>query len=149
MSERERFCIECDCRLPENSGRSRVCSDECRDIRKRRNTVEQRHMGLRRLLYREHVPFSDSLWHVEFFRSLLADETCAYCRGPLSPSGIALDRIVTALGHRCFNVVACCSDCNQIKSDDRFSFEEMSQVIGPAVTEVRRRRSMKSKQETT
>jgi hypothetical protein len=106
-------------------GRKKFCSDECREEWKisSNGSVHARHASLIRALEKERVPQTDKLWSEDFYEALISDG-CQYCTGSLSPSGIALDRIINSLGHRCWNVIACCSTCNGIKGDI-LTFEEM------------------------
>lgn len=65
---------------------------------------------------------------------------CAYCDGPLSETGVALDRKDSALGYESFNVVQCCTECNVAKSD-HFSYDEMMATLGPAIKYIRKCRA--------
>lgn len=117
------YCKACGSYMP--IGRLKFCTDACRDSHKtlRTGALHARHTVLIRLLQKERVPKTDKLYSEDFYEQLILGG-CIYCEGPLSPSGHGLDRIINSLGHRCWNVVACCSFCNGIKSD-QLSFEEM------------------------
>ena len=109
----------------------KFCCEECRQEyrQQQQSKPEIRYVALLHTLEEERVDKSDLLWHPEFYFSLIAENICTYCTGPLSQSGIALDRIINKLGHRCWNVTACCSMCNKIKSgNDGLSFEEMLEL---------------------
>lgn len=122
-------------------GATRICSDRCRDIRKRQSSgmVTTRHAALIRVLKSEQVPLADRLYSLNFYEALLLDG-CAYCKGPLSTSGHALDRIENSKGHRCFNVAACCGFCNGIKGD-RLTWDEMM-ILAPGLEEIREKREI-------
>jgi hypothetical protein len=142
----EKVCLECG-RVFETTTKTTVCDGQCRTARKnaRLRSVEARHSALLRVLASERVPRTDKLYSERFYEALIHEGICIYCHCPLSPTGIALDRIVNPLGHRSWNVVACCSYCNSIKGDDEYTFQEMSEVFGPAVAEIRRRREANTK----
>lgn len=57
---------------------------------------------------------------------------CVYCAGVLPEAGIGLDRIDNAKGYEKENLVPCCATCNYVRGD-RFSSEEMTLFLGPAV----------------
>jgi len=70
------------------------------------------------------------------------DSPCFYCRGPLNPTGTALDRIDSAVGYLLHNVVPCCRRCNRMKSDLLTSDEMLllwairrGEVINPLIGE--------------
>lgn len=152
---RERLCIECGCRVPDSApSRSRVCSDECREVRKRHKTTStsSRHQALLRILDKDKI-WSDPLRQLEVYEAVLV-KGCFYCKvSLLDCSGVCLDRVQDGK-HTYDSTVPCCKTCNRLKSSgpgkhDGFTYAEMVEVIGPAVAEVRRRReSPKSKQET-
>src|ERR1700730_11687017 len=128
--EKFQYCRHCGAYIPVS--RQKFCpGDECRlEYRQQQQSKpEIRYVALLRTLEEERVDKADLLWHPEFYFSLIADNICTYCTGPLSQSGIALDRIINKLGHRCWNVTACCSMCNKIKSgDDGLSWDEMLEL---------------------
>jgi hypothetical protein len=129
LKEEFAYCRACGSYI--EVGRKKFCCDECRSEyrQQQQGKPEIRYVALLRILEQERVNKSDLLWHPEFYFSLIADNTCTYCTGPLSRSGIALDRIINKLGHRCWNVTACCSMCNKIKSgNDGLLFEEMLEL---------------------
>jgi hypothetical protein len=100
-----------------------------------------KHTRLRQILKREKIDFSDLLWRRNFYIQLIKDNECHYCGGPLSNKGINLDRVDNPLGHVCYNVVPCCSSCNQKKMHDT-TYEEM-RILAPALREIRLRRESK------
>lgn len=122
-----------------------VCSPECREARRKRNktSVEIRHAALLRILDREKV-HKDPLRNPDTYESLLT-QGCHYCKmSLLESSGICLDRTHDGK-HEFGSVVPCCKTCNRVKSSgpgehDGFTYEEMVEVIGPAIREVRIRR---------
>jgi uncharacterized Zn-finger protein len=121
--------------------RQKFCGDGCREEFKKTlaGTPEARHKVLLRVLEAECVPPSDMLYHPEFYFSLIVDNKCTYCDGPLSQTGHGLDRIKNPKGHRCFNVLAACGWCNKIKGDDVLSFEEMI-ILRPLLMDIFARR---------
>jgi hypothetical protein len=92
--------------------------------------------------------WKDPLRDIEIYESVL-DRGCFYCKTSLDESsGICLDRIRDGK-HTFEHTVPCCKTCNRLKSSgpgkyDGFTYDEMAQIIGPAVTEVRRRRTEKT-----
>ena len=153
---RERLCIECGCLIPDSAPtKSRLCSDECREVRKRHGTIStsSRHQSLLRILDKEKI-WRDPLRQLEIYEVVLA-KGCFYCKANLlHSSGVCLDRVQDGK-HAYDSTVPCCKTCNRLKSSgpgkhDGFTYTEMVEVIGPAFAEVRRRRESKiSKQETT
>lgn len=141
-------CKECGTRMPD--GRVKICSDECRKMRERTNSISisTRHRILRRILEHEIVPMSDPLWNPAIFESLLL-QGCHYCHVDLiNVTGISLDRVIDNGKHTYLTTVGCCSICNRIRSrldTGGFAYEEMRDVIGPAVALVRRNRILNSK----
>ena len=119
------------------------CCEECKlEFQTAKlGTPESRHVCLLRVLDEERVPAVDPLRNLDFYAEIIASGLCTYCNLPLAKSGHALDKIINTLGHRAFNVCPCCPTCNRIKSDDEFSFKEMTTIIGPAVADVHRSRS--------
>ena len=103
-----------------------------------------RHKVLRRVLKKDGVPHTDSLWNFNFYCELIKDLKCHYCLGPLSETGGALDRIINSLKHTCDNVVPCCRRCNRIKGND-VSYEEMM-ILAPALREIDAKRHLMSLQ---
>jgi hypothetical protein len=134
-----KICRECNASF-KTSTSAVYCGSDCREQRRLANqsTPEARHVILLRTLQRERVPRLDLLWSFEFYAALIADGSCAFCDGRLSPSGHALDRIVNSMGHRCYNVAACCSDCNEWKGANT-TFEEML-LLRPGLIAVRKKR---------
>ena len=72
------------------------------------------------------------------FRVLLSNP-CHYCAGPLSPTGIGLDRKDNALGYHVNNVVPCCGDCNATRGII-WSYAEML-VLGKVVARLKAERA--------
>ena len=152
----ERPCIECGCRVPDSAPpRSKLCSDECREVRKKHGTTStlSRHQALLRILDKEKI-WRDPLRQLKVYEAVLAIG-CFYCKANLlDSSGVCLDRVQDEK-HTYDSTVPCCKTCNRLKSSgpgkhDGFTYTEMVEVIGPAVAEVHKRReSKKSKQETT
>lgn len=77
----------------------------------------------------------------EQYVSLRTSDLCHYCRGPMTQSGIGLDRCENELGYAIDNVVPCCKECNLVKGC-MFTKEEMELIMGPAVSAVLERRTM-------
>lgn len=142
-------CIQCGTQMPD--GRLKVCSDECRESRRkaRSTSISTRWQILRRILESEQVPMSDQLYNPAVFESLLL-KGCHYCQAELMyATGISLDRLGEK--HIFKDVVPCCSICNRLKSDGLktggFTYEEMIEIVGPAVAEVRCRRNSNGRQQ--
>jgi hypothetical protein len=57
----------------------------------------------------------------------LTKQLCFYCDGPLEESGIGLDRKNSLKGYVPDNVVPCCKNCNQAKSNV-WTFEEAIEI---------------------
>ena len=68
----------------------------------------------------------------------LVSQPCHYCSGPLSPSGVGLDRKDNSIGYTMANVVPCCRQCNIIKNDF-LSYSEMLLLV-PALKQIREER---------
>ena len=68
-------------------------------------------------------------WEItlEQWQDLVIDKKCHYCEGNLPESGCALDRKENKIGYILDNVVACCRECNEIKSDN-LTYKEMVEV---------------------
>lgn len=66
---------------------------------------------------------------------------CKYCTGDLPPNGIGLDRIDNSIGYERSNVVPCCALCNLTRGD-RFSYQEMIEIIGPCIRQIRALRNV-------
>ncbi len=66
----------------------------------------------------------------------LIKKCCTYCGAePISTVGSWLDRIDNKCGYATDNVVPCCGECNRVRSDV-FTYDEMKNVIGPALRAV-------------
>jgi hypothetical protein len=72
-----------------------------------------------------------------FFAS---DPGCTYCG---APSARGADRIDNNSGHVIGNMVPCCYPCN-VTRGDRFSYDEMISVLGPALRAIREARASQS-----
>lgn len=135
----ERFCLECGAWIPDGQGRSKCCSERCRDARKRTvsGSVESRHACLLRVLHREKCKTTDPLFSINYYERLLGDSRCLFCRGPMSPSGHGLDRIDNNKGHVAANVLQgpVCGDCNSIRGAN-LSVEHMYR-LSPALIDIR------------
>jgi|SRR5579864_44058 len=101
-------------------------------------TVKGRHAALRQVLRKERVPKKDLLWRLNFYSELIKDGLCHYCFGELNPTSHALDCMDNSLGHRCFNIVPCCRNCNWIKMRD-MTYKEMMQ-LSPALRRIKEQR---------
>jgi hypothetical protein len=58
----------------------------------------------------------------------LLKNTCHYCKGPINPTGHALDRKNNFKGYLLTNVVTCCYSCNKIKSN-LLTYAEMVHIM--------------------
>lgn len=110
------------------------------NLAKYANSSKGKHNKVTFLLRREGIPKTDALWNRNFYIELIRDNECHYCLGPLSKVGCSLDRMDNSLGHASWNVVPCCTGCNQKKMHDT-SYEEMM-LLAPALREIRRRREV-------
>jgi len=144
---KEKFCRNCH-----GFSNGVFCCEECKDEyqKAKLESPEARHTILIQLLDKERVSPSDPLRSLEFYRAIL-ESGCTFCHLDILTGtvGISLDRIAGGM-HVAANICGCCKTCNRLKSDgtgpgkhDGFSFEEMSEFIGPAVAAVRRSRSQK------
>lgn len=72
------------------------------------------------------------------YRTLLAENRCHYCDGPLGETGVGLDRTENERYYSIENVVPCCGRCNRIKSNV-FTFHEMK-TLGGLIREIMAKR---------
>ena len=65
-------------------------------------------------------------WTIEYFdyENMISTNTCTYCKSSLNKNGIGLDRLDSLKGYTKENCVACCYDCNKVKSNV-LTYEEM------------------------
>lgn len=84
-------------------------------------------------------------WSLSFlqYARLTRSGTCAYCVGPLCPTGSALDRKDNTRGYVYGNVIRCCGSCNRLKSN-LFTYEEFI-LFSPALRRIRRQRDRNSR----
>ena len=149
----EKICVECGRFFDPPKGSSRVtCDDECKAerLRTRQTSISSRFIALQRILRDEKIYWRDDrLIHSERFYEGLLSWGCLYCGVGLADfSGVCLDRISSDSKHNSWSVCPACPLCNRCKSSEGesgFSFEEMGQVIGPAVARVRTRREKQGK----
>jgi hypothetical protein len=138
-----KYCLQCA--MPFDSLRARICSDECRDDRKRERdkSPNTKFTILKRILEAEKIyPRDDRLiYSLNFYAALLAWDECQWCSGPLPQAGISLDRVDNAIGHYSWNVIPACGFCNQIRSD-ALTFDQMV-LLRDGLVEIRRRRESK------
>lgn len=62
------------------------------------------------------------------FSSLIKDNSCYYCKGPIQGTGGGLDRLDSSIGYTTYNVVPCCLPCNVVKNN-LLTADEMTSVI--------------------
>lgn len=132
-------CIDCHINDPK-SWHGRYCSscyqqryyrihlDKEREARKIHSklyyrTAKGRFNHSKKTAVKRGLSFSLSL---EQYTALISSP-CYYCKGPLNPTGVGLDRKSSALGYIETNVVPCCGSCNRVKNDI-LSVDEMLQV---------------------
>jgi hypothetical protein len=65
----------------------------------------------------------------EQWSNIVAQNSCAYCEGPLPEAGSGVDRKISILGYTAENCVPCCTVCNRIRGKDDISHEEMFEVV--------------------
>lgn len=138
----EKFCDVCG-RWVDGAGK--FCSERCRDSRSRSNrgTIYSRHNILLRILEDEGCPTTDPLRSLNYYEQILLSNNglCVYDEAPISPSGIALDRIDCKKSHTAANVIGpVCGFCNMLRRDI-LSVEEML-FLKPQLIELRERREM-------
>jgi hypothetical protein len=116
LGPNQRYCPPCV--VPHTREYNRDYSKKPR-AQKTKKTInsapKNKHYVLRHILKKENVPVDDLLWRFQFYRALVADQTCHYCQGTLNIFGSGLDALDNSQGHRCYNVVPCCGACNRIK----------------------------------
>jgi hypothetical protein len=125
-----------------------VCDDDCAAsrLKTRQTSISARYTALKRILEEERVySKDDKLARSERFFEGLLSWGCLYCGiSLLNFSGICLDRISSKKRHTFDNVAPCCPLCNRVKSaegETGFTFEEMGQIVGPAIARVRQLRA--------
>lgn len=74
---------------------------------------------------RRGMPFNLTFKH---FYSLILPNMCYYCKGKIEGMGGGLDRLDSYRGYIKNNVVACCLECNVVKSN-LLTADEMVSVI--------------------
>lgn len=137
----EGSCADCQKQIPTRHVRCSDCRKTIRDSQPeklkilRRKKAYQigreprgRHVHLKKFLRADGVLETDPLWSLNFYTELIKDSTCHYCLGPLSPTGHALDRKTSELGHEAHNVVCCCWSCNSIKGK-YWEYEHMMLLV--------------------
>lgn len=79
-------------------------------------------------------------WNISIEQYLeLIKKPCSYCKMSLHNHGIGLDRINNLDCYNIDNVTPCCPMCNVVRGD-RFSIQEMINIIGPAIQLVKKGR---------
>lgn len=140
-SEETKFCPKCETARP--------LSDFWKTVRDQRTSFCRLCCTRRKKTVRELFSFGKSRaknrkveWGltVEEF-TYLRSRPCTYCEGPLPESGAGLDRVDSALGYIRANSIPCCAICNHLKHSN-LNFDEMTDFIGPAVKEIRKRRGL-------
>lgn len=131
------YCRQCDSKR--NSEYHRRHPEVARRrAKKHRTTFIGRHKQLKKKLKLENVSDIDPAWSVNFYSSLVLEDSCHYCGGGLSKSGHSLDRIDNSLGHQAFNLVPCCGRCNSVKSN-YFTYKDML-LLAPTLRKIREAR---------
>ena len=143
-----RYCRNPNCGgfLPDDAGRNKYCTPACREETRKlaQGSLQTRHQKLIRILEAERTPSTDPLYSFEFYAALLADNRCTYCDGPLSPTGIGLDRVDSDLPHIASNVVPCDQLCNGVKSGVKgLTYAEML-LIRPGLIEISKLRQQQT-----
>ena len=113
---------------------------ESKEDRRSTVTVRYKH-GLVRALEEEGVSKEDPLWNINFYRALLWEGICHYCKSSLSPTGLALDRMDHDKQHVATNVVPCCGFCNMLFKN--FVTYDEKMLLAPVLQVIRRRRQRK------
>lgn len=91
----------------------------------RDSSPERRYNHVIRSAKRRQMPFKLGF---KFFSSLIASNSCYYCKGHITGTGAGLDRLDSFKGYVTGNVVACCLECNVVKSN-LLTAEEMVKVV--------------------
>ncbi len=131
-----KICPVCE-RTFESTTSAKFCDDECREVHQQEGQNPlQRHACLLRVLEKERIPFTDLLWKFDFYSELIKDGACLYCRGLLSRTGFALDRVDNEKPHFCWNaIIPACGRCNSTRSD-LYTFEQML-ILKPGLEQIR------------
>jgi hypothetical protein len=131
----KKICPVCE-RTFESKKSEKFCDDDCREThRQQGHNPIQRHAALQRVLEKERIPYTDLLWKFDFYAELVKDGECLYCRGPLSRTGFALDRVDNSKPHFCWNaIIPACGRCNSTRSD-LYTFEQML-ILRPGLEQI-------------
>lgn len=85
------------------------------------------------------------IWTISFEEfARLNSSLCTYCDDPLPEVGHGLDRKDNSVGYTIENVVPCCDDCNKTRGD-RYSFQEMKEILSPVLRYLKQLRREKTK----
>lgn len=98
-----------------------------------KDTLKYRYNSYRSSARIRNVAFKISL---EQFKTFWQKD-CTYCHGEIKTIG--LDRVDNLKGYVEGNLTACCAECNYTKSD-YFMYNEMIEIIGPAIAKVKAKR---------
>jgi hypothetical protein len=152
--QQERLCLECGGWVPTSAGKARICSDECRDARKRRtnSSLDSRFAVLQRLLDSERCTRSDwiePLRSKNYYEQLLLnnDGKCLFCDAEVaevSGSGHLMGRIDHTKPHTAANCLGgcVCGFCNRLVGKDQVSVEETFLFLRPALIKLREHRGL-------
>lgn len=104
--------------------------------------LERRHESLKHFLILSEPSKTDPLWDFEFFKNLIGENSCHYCKSELDLDGIPLDCKDDQIGFLACNVVPSCRTCIGIRHayvNPLLSYEEML-LLSPGLEEIKLKR---------
>jgi hypothetical protein len=108
----------------ENCDEKHHCKGMCK--KHYSETLEYRFNRLKNWCFKRNIELDLTL---SFYIDLVKDKNCFYCNSPQGmTSGSFLDRKLPKIGYIKTNVVPCCGECNDFKSD-KISCEEMVEIV--------------------
>jgi len=142
-------CLKCPRKIKSKRSSLHTHSGMCNKCAQRKRPFESIYTSLTRS--DNYTPKNSTLTYEEFLQ-FTKIQHCHYCtteikwtefRGSTDLKRYYLDRKNSGLGYHMYNVVACCSSCNYLKSD-KFTYEEFM-LLGPALREVAIKRGLNVK----
>lgn len=93
-------------------------------IKRYQSSLKGRYAMLKVVAKKRNIPMSITQ---QYYKGLLS-KPCSYCKEALTISyGSGLDRLDNTRGYEVGNVVACCQECNRIKSN-KYTPEQMMEL---------------------
>jgi hypothetical protein len=149
--QQDKICIECGCWVPKEAGKARICSDECRDDRKKRGraSLDGRFAALQRVLDAEGCPqntWNEKLRSKNYYEQIILSGRCVFCDAEVSEvsgSGHLMGRIDHTKPHTAANCIGgpVCGLCNFLAGKDRLSVDELF-ILRPGLITIRTRREL-------